>query len=97
MSTSKVPVRIYTWGVIPEVLEGEVYEWTQDLPCRSGQTMVKGSLARVIERTGMTPYGEIMARGHNLLIDTNGKTTVWATFEQCVSIGLLKKVKPVPV
>lgn len=93
MSTAKkLPERIYNWGIVPEVKEGDVYEWTQDVPSRLGSMIPKGTIARVIERSDEVPYGEIMERGHNLLVDTNGKTTVWSTFEQCLSIGLLKKV-----
>ena len=75
-----------------EAPEGSVWEWTSDVRCRSGYIMKKGSTARVIERTGMTPHGEVMDRGYNLLVETNWDVTVWATFEQCISRGLLRRV-----
>jgi hypothetical protein len=78
---------------IPAVEEGSVWEWLVDVDCRSGHTIPKGSKAKVVKRTGLAPYGEIMDRGYNLLIEAANGITIWATFEQCVSRGLLRKVK----
>ena len=78
---------------VPPVEEGTVWEWNFDISCRNGKTIVKGSRAEVIERTGMTPHGEIMEGGYNLLVHTANNTSVWATFEQCVSRGLLTRIR----
>jgi hypothetical protein len=84
---------ISTINSISPVEEGSVWEWNYDVYCRDLNVIPKGSRAEVIERTGMTPHDEIMERGYNLLIHTANGTTVWATFEQCVSRGLLKRIK----
>jgi len=73
------------------VEEGSEWEWTCDVACRSGVICQKGSRAKVVEKTGMYPHGEMMEQGYNLLVNTNGSTTVWATFEQCISRGLLRR------
>lgn len=77
---------------IDPVEEGSEWEWTSDVSCRSGVICQKGSRAKIIEKTGMYPHGEMMERGYNLLVNTNGSTTVWATFEQCISRGLLRRI-----
>lgn len=84
-------VNIYGLNIQP-VLPGDRFIWKYDIICRSGKTIPKGSEALVIEQSGMTPYDEIMERGYNLLVKTANGVSIWATFEQCVSRGLLDKI-----
>ena len=77
---------------ISPILPGDKFIWKFDVHCRSGNIQPKGSEALVIEQSGMTPHNEIMARGYNLLVKTVHGVSVWSTFEQCVSRGLLIKV-----
>lgn len=69
------------------------WEWLLDVSCRSGRIQAKGSVVEVLEFTFDAPHGEIMDRGYNLLVrEPGGEVTVWATFEQCLSRGLLRRV-----
>jgi hypothetical protein len=77
---------------IDRILPGDKFTWNFDISCRSGRTIPKGSVAEVIEKSGMTPHNEIMECGYNLLIKTAGAVSIWATFEQCYSRGLLTKI-----
>lgn len=81
--------RIGLYSNISPVQEGSEWVWLINVGTRAGVIMKQFSIAKVIEKSGMTPHGEIMDRGYNLLIHTNGYTSVWATFEQCISRGLL--------
>lgn len=76
---------------IEAVKAGEKYTWKYGMQCRNGKILPAGSFAKVIEETGMIPFDEVMDRGYNLLIETVHGTSVWATFEQCLSRGLLVK------
>ncbi len=78
---------------IPPVEEGSVWTWNFEISCRDGSVIPKGSRAEVIERTGLTPHGEVMERGYNLLVHAANGTSVWASFEQCVSRDLLTRVR----
>lgn len=78
---------------VEPVEEGDVFEWLLNIKCRSEKVLREGTRAKVVGKTDLTPHDEIMDRGYNLLIEIEGETTVWATFEQCLSRGLLKKVK----
>ena len=77
---------------IDPILPGDKFIWKFDISCRSGKVIPKGSIAEVIEQSGMTPHNEIMERGYNLLVKTANGVGIWATFEQCFSRGLLDKI-----
>lgn len=77
---------------IEPILPGDKFIWKFDVHCRNGKVIPSGSEALVIEQTGMTPFNEIMKRGYNLLVKTVNGVSVWSTFEQCFSRGLLDKV-----
>ena len=92
-SVSSKPIVITNETKIDPVSEGSVWEWQTFVLARTGHVFKKGERAEIIEKTGMTPFGEIMERGYNLLVHTSNGTTVWSSFEQCVSRGLLKRIR----
>ena len=79
---------------VDEVLPGSMWIWQADMRTRSGLVIRAGMMATVTARTPETPHGEVMERGYNLIVTTGGGTTVWSTFEQCISRGMLKPVGP---
>lgn len=78
---------------IPPVEVGSAWEWQRDMKTRGELRIGRGSIAIVLARTDDAPHGEVMERGYNLLVSTDGVMSVWASFEQCVSRGLLVRVK----
>jgi len=77
---------------IDPVEPGSVWEWLRHMKTRGAPRINCGMAAVVLARTDSAPHGEVMERGYNLLIATDGVVSVWATFEQCVSRGLLRRV-----
>ena len=77
---------------IAAILPGDKFIWKYDVQCRNDLVIPKGSIAEVIEQSGMTPYNEIMERGYNLLVKTIFGVSIWSTFEQCFSRGMLDKI-----
>ncbi len=77
---------------IDAVEPGTTWEWLRCMKTRSGLRINAGLIAAVVAKTDNAPHGEVMERGYNLLISTDGVLSVWASFEQCVSRGLLRRV-----
>lgn len=90
----KEDVRVnHPLGPYEKVKAGDVYEFTRDVYARSGHIFEEGDTLHVIEATGQTPYGEIGPDGVNWKVDAGNGYTVWATLEQCISRGLLVKIR----
>ena len=86
-------VTIQPLGPYEKVQAGDVYEFTNDVWLRSGHIAEEGDRLHVIEPTGQVPFGEIGPDGVNWKVDAGNGFTVWATLEQCISRGLLRKVR----
>ena len=73
------------------VTAGDVYCFMDDVYTRSNLVHNKGDLLLVLDSTLQTPHGEISESGVNWVCETRHSTSVWATLEQCIARGLLKK------
>lgn len=80
---------------IEPVEVGSVWTWACSAQSRVGHVFVEGETIKVLSQTKETPHGEVMERGYNLVIEASNGITVWATFEQCVSRGMLFRQVPV--
>ena len=87
------PTKISNLGVKGVVVKsGDVYEFLCNMSTRAGHTHPKGSLLHVHDRTTDTPHGEISESGYNWYCRTEIGISIWATLEQCIARGLLKRV-----
>jgi len=87
------PHVVYNFRVLPsKVHSGDEYEFLYDMTTRAGHIHSKGSRIRVLDATTQAPYNEIGESGHNWICRTKYSVSVWATLEQCISRGLLRKI-----
>ncbi len=70
---------------------GDVYEFTSTISTRAGHLHPCGSLLYVHDHTQEAPHDEIGENG-NWWCRTDFGLSIWATLEQCIARGLLKKV-----
>mgnify|MGYP006136753481 CR=1 FL=1 len=77
-----------------QVEEGHVYQVRTGLSTRAGFNFEPGDLIVVIEKTSLTPYKEVGPHGYNWVCTTRFSTSVWATLENCIACGLLKRIYP---
>lgn len=81
LSASKIQVRA-----------GDVYVFMTNCSTRAGHIHPKDSLLYVHDNTGATPHDEIGPHGTNWLCRTQFGVSVWATLEQCIERGILKRL-----
>jgi len=84
---------IHNLGPIDPVEPGHTYEFLFGMSTRAGHVHERGSLLHVEDRTTRTPHGEISESGSNWVCRTQHGTSVWATLEQCLSRGMLKRLR----
>lgn len=71
---------------------GETYEFQCHVSTRAGRVHAKGDHIVVLDRTTKIPHKEVGPYGYNLVCQTKHGTSCWATLDQCIERGLLKKV-----
>lgn len=82
------------YGAHPFVVApNDIYEFMGPCITRTKQLNPVGTLLFVIKSTKDTPYGEISASGHNWICSTQFGISCWATLENCISRGILRKTK----
>jgi hypothetical protein len=77
-----------------QVRSGDTYVFTCDVSTRAGHMHPRGSLLYVHDATQSTPHNEIGPHGSNWICRTQFSVSVWATLEQCIERGLMKRLQP---
>ena len=86
------PKVISNLGVKVQVQSGDTWKFLCNMSTRAGHVHPKGSLLHVHDKTTEAPHGEIGESGFNWWCRTEFGLSIWATLEQCIARGLLKKV-----
>ena len=76
----------------PSVHSNQIWQFTQNVTCRSGVPKLEGSLLYVLRSTTFAPFGEIGPHDVNWACLTDDGVTVWSTLESCIQRGLLELV-----
>lgn len=83
--------QIEAYAPYEKVKAGDVYVFVSMVLTRGGHIFRVGERLTVVEPTGQTPYGEIGPDGVNWHCQASNGYTVWATLEQCIARGLLRR------
>lgn len=74
------------------VRSGDTYVFTCDCSTRAGHVHPRDSLLYVHDSTTDAPFDEIGPKGINWWCRTQFGISVWATLEQCIERGILKRL-----